>query len=130
MTPIQVTCAIILHRDRILAVQRSELMSHPLKWEFPGGKIEANETEAACIVREIEEELGIIVEPTQRLTPVIHNYPNFTIELIPFVCRIISGSIELLEHKQYLWLSEAELYAVDWAEADCEILEKANYKLL
>lgn len=59
MNPIQVTCAIIQSDGKILAVQRSEAMSLPLKWEFPGGKIDLGETAEKCLLREIKEELNI-----------------------------------------------------------------------
>ena len=57
MSVLKVTCAIIYFKDKILVVQRSESMPLPLKWEFPGGKIENNESEEDCIKREIKEEI-------------------------------------------------------------------------
>jgi 8-oxo-dGTP diphosphatase len=68
MNAIKVTCAIILIGEKVLAVQRSETMSLPLKWEFPGGKIEPNESEKDCIKREIKEELDIEIGIIKRLT--------------------------------------------------------------
>ena len=120
----RVVCAIIHQDDKILAVQRSEAMKLPLKWEFPGGKIEPNESEQQCIQREIKEELDIDIEVLQRLNPVLHDYPDFSIELIPYTAKHINGEIKLKEHAQYLLLDKSELQELDWAEADVPIVEE------
>lgn len=124
MFPIKVTCAIILFGSKTLVVQRGAAMSMPLKWEFPGGKLEAGETEEACIKREIREELNIEIELLARLTPALHHYPDFSVELLPFLARHKAGDLKLLEHKQYLLLDINELSALDWAEADVPIVEE------
>ena len=121
---INVTCAIIEHNEKIVVVQRSECMKLPLKWEFPGGKIENNETEEACIKREIKEELNIEIELISRLTPVTFKYPSVVINLIPFIATYLKGEIILFEHKQYKWLLKEELKNLDWADADIPIVEE------
>lgn len=121
---INVTCAIIEHNEKIVVVQRSEFMKLPLKWEFPGGKIENNETEEACIKREIKEELNIEIELISRLTPVTFKYPSVVINLIPFIATYLKGEIILFEHKQYKWLLKEELKNLDWADADIPIVEE------
>ena len=107
----------------MLAAQRSASMSLPLKWEFPGGKIELGETAEDCLVREIEEELNIAIEVVGELPANVHEYPTVTIMLIPFVCKHISGSIVLKEHDDFKWLNKNELLALDWTEADIPILK-------
>ncbi|MBU2938366.1 (deoxy)nucleoside triphosphate pyrophosphohydrolase [Lacinutrix sp. C3R15] len=124
MKTIPVTCAIIEFGNKILAVQRSKTMKLPLKWEFAGGKIEAGETEIDCIKREIFEELNIHIEVKKRLTPVIHQYPDFKIELIPFTAKYLSGKLILKEHCSYLLAKKEELINLDWAEADVPILNE------
>lgn len=124
MKTIPVTCAIIQFEDKILAVQRSETMKLPLKWEFAGGKIEAGESEIDCIKREISEELNIKIEVKQRLTPVTHQYPNFKIKLIPFIADYLSGELKLREHCSFLLADKHELINLDWAEADLPILKE------
>lgn len=124
MKKIQVACAIIILEEKILVVQRSDTMSLPLKWEFPGGKIESGESDEECIKREIIEELNIKIELISRLTPSRHNYPDFQIELIPFLAKYIDGVIKLTEHKKYLLLKKYELSDLDWAEADIPILNE------
>jgi 8-oxo-dGTP diphosphatase len=121
---IKVTCAIISFDSRVLVVQRGEGMSMPFKWEFPGGKVETDESEEACIKREIKEELDIEIELLGRLTPVRHSYPHVSIELIPFRAQFFRGAVSLLEHKQYLLLDKQQLGDLDWADADVPIVKE------
>ncbi|WPU98784.1 (deoxy)nucleoside triphosphate pyrophosphohydrolase [Mucilaginibacter sp. cycad4] len=121
---IKVTCAIIVNTDGLVfAAQRSATMSLSLKWEFPGGKIEPGETAEACLIREIKEELHVDVEIVSSLPSNTHQYPNVTIQLIPFVCKITAGEVLLKEHLDFKWLAKDELLALDWAEADVAIVK-------
>lgn len=121
---LQVVCAIISIDHKFLVVQRSEKMNLPLKWEFPGGKIEPNETEEDCIKREIMEELNIEVTLKRRLTPSYFDYPNTSIELIPFLANYKSGELTLKEHKQYKIINKEELSSLNWADADLPIVKE------
>lgn|SRR5690554_731073 len=121
---VKVVCAIIHKQNKILAVQRSEKMVLPFKWEFPGGKIEHEESEVECIKREVKEELEIEIQVGQRLTPSLHEYPNFKIKLIPYMADYKSGSLKLNEHSQHLFLEKEELRELDWAEADIPIVNE------
>lgn len=122
--PLQVTCAVILEQGRVLVTQRSEHMPLPLLWEFPGGKLHPDETEQECLVREIREELSVLVEPLQRLRPVLHHTGTRTICLIPYLCRLLKGELRLAEHKQYLWVQPHELAAFAWCPADVPVVEE------
>lgn len=118
-----VSCALIIDKNgEILVAQRGASMHLPLKWEFPGGKVEAGETAEACVVREIAEELSLKVEILKRLTSHVHENGQKAIRLIPFLCQIKEGEIKLLEHAAFRWLSPEKLLALDWAEADLPIL--------
>lgn len=121
---LNVTCAIILFQNKILVTQRSESMKLPLKWEFPGGKLETGESEKDCIIREIKEELNLNILPYKKLSNFIYDYGTFKINLIPFVAKYISGEIELNEHKAYKLLEKQELLSLDWAEADLPIVNE------
>ncbi|RBN49732.1 DNA mismatch repair protein MutT [Flavobacterium psychrolimnae] len=121
---VNVTCAIILVENKILVAQRSEKMKLPLKWEFPGGKLEENETEIDCIKREIKEEINIEIEVLRKLSNTIYDYGTFKINLIPFIAKYIYGEIRLAEHKDYKLLEKVELLSLDWAEADLPIVEE------
>jgi 8-oxo-dGTP diphosphatase len=117
-----VACAIIEQDGKILAVQRSELMKLPLKWEFPGGKIKQGESPEQCVIREVSEELNLQITVGQSIPSVSHDYPDFSVTLYPFICAIISGKITLHEHKALLWLSPHELCSLDWVAADFPVI--------
>ena len=119
---LQVACAIIRQNGLILATQRSARMSLPLKWEFPGGKLEPGESPSACLVRELHEELAIRVRVGQGLEPVTHSYPSFKVTLHPFLCDQLQGHMILHEHSDACWLAPHELTSLDWAEADWPII--------
>jgi 8-oxo-dGTP diphosphatase len=121
---IDVTCAIIIINNKILVTQRSEKMKLPLKWEFPGGKLEENESKIDCIKREIKEEINIDIEILKKLSNSIYNYGDFKINLIPFLAKHVLGEIKLTEHRDYKLLEKVELLTLDWAEADLPIVEE------
>jgi 8-oxo-dGTP diphosphatase len=121
---ITVTCAIIEHEGKVLAAQRGETMSQPLKWEFPGGKVEPEESLPACIVREIGEELGVRISVLEQLPQSVYDYGyRKVIMLIPFRCRLQSYDFALKEHQQIRWLEPQELLSLDWAPADIPIVQ-------
>jgi 8-oxo-dGTP diphosphatase len=120
-----VACAIILNnQNKVLACQRSANMHLALKWEFPGGKIEENETAEDCLIREIKEELNIDIQILEQKIENEHHYSDKAIRLIPFICKHLSGDISLKEHKDFRWLDKSNLLDLDWAEADLPILNE------
>lgn len=120
---IDVCCALIVDEGgKIFAAQRSKTMKLPLKWEFPGGKLEDGETAECCIVREIEEELGIAIQILNRLVSNEHHYDDFSIRLIPFVCQTAAKTVSLKEHADCRWIEPEELLTLDWAEADVPVV--------
>jgi len=123
---ILVACAIIRDaRGNILATQRSMSMSLPLKWEFPGGKVESGETYEQAIIREISEELSINILVIKGLEEVRHEYPEVIVTLIPFLCSMTDGQLKLNEHHAFNWISPVNLLDLDWAEADIPVVK--NY---
>ena len=119
---IHVACAIIERDGLVLAAQRKEGMRLAMKWEFPGGKIEAGESPEQCLRRELIEELDIHVAIERQLDKVTHSYPFFVVTLYPFVCTIVSGEPAMHEHSAFLWLSPEKLLPLDWAEADVPLI--------
>ena len=124
MQHIHVTCGIIERDGLVLAARRGKHMSMPLKWEFPGGKINAGETPEACLYRELGEELSLTVRVEEQLPLSRHRYPSFSITLYPFICRIEAGEPVAREHAETAWLRPDELPRLDWAPADIPVLEE------
>jgi len=122
MKHLHVACAIIQREGKVLATQRGANGNLPLKWEFPGGKIDPGETPEDCLHRELAEEMGVSVDIVRALSPGTHSYPSFTVTLYPFVCSVRSGQIVLREHAAAVWLSPEDLPALDWAEADVPVI--------
>ena len=120
---LKVSCAIIEMEGEILCAQRSETMKLPLKWEFPGGKKEKNESYKECLKREIKEELDLEIEIVERLPSFTYRFSNKErIKLIPFRCKALSRDINLTEHQEIKWLGKEHLKKLDWAEADIAIV--------
>lgn len=122
---INVVAAVIKdENEKILITQRNLKKSQGGLWEFPGGKMEPNETRENAIVREIKEELDIDIEVKSYLSEKVFNYPEKEINLIALECKKISGDIKLLEHEDYKWVSKNELDNFQFAPADLFIIEK------
>ena len=120
---VKVVAAIIRDGNRILATQRG-YGEQKDGWEFPGGKVESNETPEAAIVREIREELNADIEVTGFLTTVEHDYPNFHLSMDCFWARLAEGTeMKLLEHEAAKWLSIENINSVDWLPADIKVVE-------
>gem|GEM_PF-796504 len=120
-----VPCAIIERDGRILAAQRSSTMSLPLKWEFPGGKVDAGETEIEALHREILEELSVEIEISDRLEPAFKDdeLRNRIICLVPYLAKLLTQPIVLTEHAQYQWIAIEKIKSLDWAPADLEVID-------
>lgn len=122
---IEVACAIIKNKNgELLMVQRSSSMNHPLQWEFAGGKLQDGETARQAVVREIWEELELKVRPLKELNPVIWEYSDKKIALLPVICEIRSGNLCLKEHLDYRWLAIEEVKNVNVLEADRLIVQQ------
>ena len=123
MKSINVVAAIILQNNKILATQRG-YGEFEGGWEFPGGKIEPDETPENAIVREISEELAIEIMVEKYITTVDYDYPNFHLHMQCFLCSVIQGDLTLLEHSDAKWLSKENLETVNWLPADIVVVQK------
>lgn len=132
MKKVIVVAAIIIKDNKILCVQRDkhkfDYISY--KYEFPGGKIEENETKETALKREIKEELEADILIEKELLTVNHIYPDFEIIMYNFICKMISETFILREHINFKWLSINNLNTVDWAAADIPVVNELmnNFK--
>ena len=117
MKTIKVVAAIIIENGNVFATQRG-YGEFKDGWEFPGGKVEANETPEDALVREIKEELDTEIEVLELLDTVEYDYPKFHLTMHCYLSRIVSGRINLLEHEDAKWLAHDELDSLNWLPAD------------
>ncbi len=123
MKSIEVVAAIIYDKKRrIFATQRG-YGEFKDGWEFPGGKIEKNESKEDALIREIDEELAVKIKVQKHLKTVEYDYPDFHLTMHCYFATIREGDIELKEHEAARWLNIDELYSVDWLPADLLIIE-------
>jgi 8-oxo-dGTP diphosphatase len=119
---IEVVAAVIIKDDLIFCAQRGLSKSLPLKWEFPGGKVESNESNQEALAREIKEEFDSVVLVEDHLISVEHEYETFIIILHAYKCKLLSGSLNMTEHIAKIWISKSKLLQLDWAPADVPVV--------
>lgn len=120
-----VVAAIIENNDGdILIAKRNSKKSQGGLWEFPGGKIEKNESADDAIKREIKEELNIDIEINKWLIEKRHEYPEKTINLILCSAEWIGGELDLSEHEDSKWIKKEDIFNFQFADADKEIINE------
>ena len=126
---VRVVAAILRKDNRIFATQRG-YGEFKDGWEFPGGKIEENESPRDAIVREIKEELAADIIVGELLTTVEYDYPKFHLSMDCFWAELAPGSdMKLLEHEAAKWLGVNDLESVDWLPADVEVVRRIRERL-
>lgn len=129
MKVIKVVAAIMIQNGRVFATQRG-YGEFKDGWEFPGGKVEPEETPQEALVREIKEELNTVIEVGELLDTVEYDYPDFHLSMDCFICKIIAGDLELKEHEDARWLTTETLDSVDWLPADLDLIQKIKKYIL
>ena len=120
---IEVVAAIIIRDGKLFATQRG-YGEWKDWWEFPGRKIEPEESQEDALKREIREELATEIEVGTLLSTIEYDYPKFHLTMHCYLCTIISGELSLLEHEDARWLTTDELDSVKWLPADKDVIEK------
>lgn len=117
-TEIPVVGAVILRDGVVLCARRAEGGPQGGLWEFPGGKVEPDESPTEALVREIREELGCEIAVGQEVTTTVHRYEVATIVLTTYWCDLVTGEPEPVEHAEVRWLRPEALGELKWAPAD------------
>ena len=126
---VRVAAAIIVRkspedgRDTVFATQRG-YGEYKDGWEFPGGKVEENETPKQALVREIREELDTEIEVGELIDTIEYDYPKFHLSMDCYRCKLINGNLTLKEHEAARWLDKNSLDSVNWLPADMGLIEK------
>ena len=121
---VEVSAALIFRDGKLLVTQRNHGAHLGGLWEFPGGKREAGETSEQCLVREIREELGVEISVGELFEEISHTYPEKSVHLKFFVCRLLSGEPQPLGCAALEWAGKSELTGYAFPAADAKLLQK------
>ena len=129
--PVVVVAGIILQQDRILVGRRKAEGAFPLKWEFPGGKVESGENLEQALQRELAEELGIRIGKPAEFRRYRYMYETgFEVDLSFFLIGEYSGQLENKAFQEIAWASPGELSEFDFLEGDRPVIEALQAKNL
>ena len=123
---IRVVGAMIERNGRYLIAQRPRTATLPLLWEFPGGRVEEGESDEQALMRELAEEMGIVVEVGERTMHVEHSYPDYDIDFRVYRCRLASPEegIHHLRIQDHRWVLPGELDSYEFPAADQKTFEQ------
>lgn len=122
MNLLNVVAAIIIKNNLYFIAQRNKKKYLGLKWEFPGGKVNINESNEEALKREIKEELNIIIDVKNKIAKKIYQDKKINIILHYYICYIKNGNIRLNEHENSKWLKKENLSKYDFVKGDKAIL--------
>lgn len=123
--PIHVVAAAIHnHQGEILCARRSQTMTLPGYWEFPGGKVDIDEATKIALTREIGEELDCEIAVGSFIEETTHHYEEFTIRLETYFATVQGGTMTALEHSELKWVPWQGLRSLRWAPADIPAVER------
>ena len=121
---IEVSAGLIFCEGKLLIAQRPAGGHLAGLWEFPGGKCETGETLSECLQRELFEELGVAVNVSERVMTTTHVYPEKTVKLNFFLCKLVTGKPKGMEGQALAWITLEGLGGYSFPEADAKLLEK------
>lgn len=124
MQPLLVTAAVIRRGDAVLITRRPEGTRHAGMWEFPGGKLDGDESPRDCLRREIREELDLEVEVGDILETAYYRYDWGPVLVLAYECRPLSGSIRNLQVAEHRWVLPQELAGYAILPADRPIIDR------
>jgi len=126
-----VVAGLIMRSDgRVLITQRRADQALPLKWEFPGGKVEPGEAPTAALERELIEEIGVNVTVGRIWDVLFHAYPDFDLVMLVYGCRIRAGTPRAVEVADLAWVAPHDLARWDILAADQPLVERLRVEKL
>lgn len=123
---VEVVGAVIVRNGLVLCARRGAGGLLPGLWEFPGGKIEKDESEESALEREIWEELSVRITVGQKIDRTTFKYDFASVTLTTYLCSLLAGEPKKSEHSELRWISPALLDTVDWAPADLPAMRKVQ----
>ena len=120
---IEVVAGVIYKEDKFLIAQRNLKKFQGGLWEFPGGKVEKNETHEEALKREIKEEFDADIKVDKYIGENIHHYPEKDIKLVFYKATLLSEKIDLIEHEDYRWITKEDKDNFEFAGADVKVFE-------
>jgi mutator protein MutT len=121
---IEVSAALIFRGRKLLITQRHAKSHLGGLWEFPGGKREPDESFEQCLVREIREELGVAISVGELFEEIVHDYPEKSVHLKFFSCKLLSGEPQPLDCAAVRWVIATELAGFEFPAADAQLLAR------
>ena len=126
---VQVVGGVLINSSQqILACKRASDQVMSGHWEFPGGKVEANETPIDALKRELNEELGLVVEVGNMIETVVHDYGLMIVEISFFTCKIEGQKLTPTVHDECRWVTESESNSLNWLPADIDFVQRLVQK--
>ena len=123
MKKLNIVCGIICRNHKVLIAKRGKGI-HENIWEFPGGKVEPEETREDAVIREIKEELEIDVSVDKYLISIIDEREDCILDVHAYICSYLSGDIQLHAHHEYTWINIKDVVKYNFEKADQPILDK------
>jgi 8-oxo-dGTP diphosphatase len=116
--PIRVVAAVIANEGRYLITQRRPAAVLPLLWEFPGGRVEADESDADALKREVYHRLSVEIEVGELISFVSHPYEHYVVDLYLYECRVVAGELRALNVHDFRWVTSDEFDRFPFTPAD------------
>ena len=117
---------LIYREGKLLIAQRPPGKHGALKWEFPGGKLEAEEDPRDCLVREVKEDLDVTVAVNRIADVIYHRYPDRAVLLLFYVCHYVSGEARAIDCADFVWVEPSQLTSYDFLAADLDLIHRLS----
>jgi len=122
----RVVGAVIKDGDKFLCMQRcrSKYRYISERWEFPGGKVENDESDHEALLREIKEEMDWDIYVGRQIGRVVYDYPDFSVEIVAYLCKPGDGAFKMFEHLNYCWATLEEMKDIKFTAADRQLIDE------